>query len=285
MTAVNPGPWVDPEKTEAEPWRTHTGIVKFFEFPVPIKTMSPRAFQLYWQKHHSPNVMNVTPFAQYMRKYNTGHTYPEAITGLPAHYNQNTPFAGAAEVWVNSLDEVGNWLGHPLYEELIQPDEPRFISQEGDCEIIVAKEERLYEPELDMVENLKTKVYLLCTRKPGMDYNTFHGAASHHGTSILEQSTLRQHLQKLIISHTLREPLPLEGFEFDNIDAVFELWFDDILALQAFFAEPVYRERILPNEGELFDSTTLRAVVAKMRVVHDEFSFQPSTTQPLPFYW
>lgn len=285
MTTVSPGPWVDYEKTEAEPWLTHNGIVKFFEFPVPIKEMSPRAFHLYWQKHHSPNVMNVTAFAQYMRKYNSGHAYPEKISDLPEHYDQNTPFEGAAEVWLNSLDEVGDWLGHPLYAELIQPDEPRFISQDGDCEIIVTKEERLYEPAVDMVESLKTKVYLLTTRKQGEDYDDFHSAASAHGKLILEQASLKKHLDKLVISHKLREPLPLDGFELDNIDAVYELWFADIAAMQAFFSESDYAATILPNEENIFDVDYIRTVVAKMRVVHDEFSFQPSTTQPMPFHW
>ena len=138
MTAfVNPGPWVDPERIDPEPWRTQDGIVKFLEFPVRLPAMSSRAFHLYWQKHHSANVMNITAFAQFMRKYNSGHRYPETPPGLPAHYDAGTPFEGAAEVWVNSLGEVGDWLGNPLYEQLIRPDELRFISQEGAVEILV----------------------------------------------------------------------------------------------------------------------------------------------------
>ncbi len=285
MSVQSPGPWVDYEKTEIQPWLTHTGIVKFIEFPVRIKEMSPRAFHLYWQKHHSPNVMNVTGFAQYMRKYTNGHAYPEKTSGLPAHYKQTASFEGASEVWINSLGEVGDWLAHPHYAELIQPDEPRFISQEGDCEFIVAKEERLYEPVADMVESLKTKVYLLVKRKQGQDFKAFHAGASVHGKLILEQESLRRHLNKLVVSHKLQEPLPLEGFEMDNIDAVYELWFKDITAMQAFFSEEDYVSKIIDHEEGIFDVNNIRAVVAKIRVVHDEFSFQPSTTQPMPFSW
>ncbi|MBI1731440.1 MAG: EthD domain-containing protein [Gammaproteobacteria bacterium] len=284
MTHKNPGPWVNPEEMEAEPWRTQTGIVKFFEFPVRIPRMSHRAFHLYWQKHHSPNVMNVTVFAQFMRKYNSGHVYPEEIAGLPAHYQQNTPFEGAAEVWVNSMDEVAAWLGQPTYAELIQPDEPRFISQEGKVEIVITKEERLYEPVLDMNENLKTKLYVLVTRKPGAGYDEFHTAASAHGKLILAQESLRQRIAKLVISHALREPNP-QGFSFGKIDAVFELWFESTDSVGKFFSEADYEKKIRPNEEEILDVTNIRAVVAKMRVVHDEFSFQPSTTQPMPFEW
>ena len=80
--------------------------------------------------------MNVSSFAQFMRKDNSGHVYPEKVAGIPERYQQNTAFDGVAEVWLNSLGEVGDWLGQPSYAELIQPDEPRFISQAGDAEII-----------------------------------------------------------------------------------------------------------------------------------------------------
>lgn len=284
MTIVNPGPWVDPEKMEPEPWRTQGGIVKFFEFPVRIPQMSRRAFHLYWQKHHSPNVMNVTAFAQFMRKYNSGHVYPEPVAGLPEHYQQNTPFEGAAEVWINSLGEVGDWLGQSTYEELIQPDEPRFISQNGDNEIIVSKEERLYEPIPDMAENQLTKVYVLVRKKAEDEYDRFHSSVSALGKLILKQVSLKGYLEKFVISHKLREPHP-EGLVFDNIDAVLELWFKNRDAVKSFFSEQDYAEKILPNEKEIFHMDSVRAVVVKMRVVHDEFSFQPSTTQPLSFQW
>jgi len=127
MDIKNPGPWVDPDFIEAEPWRTQHGIVKFVEFPARIDGMSSRAFHLYWQKHHSPQAMHVTAFSQFMRKYNSTHRFPDEQVALPARYDAMSRAEGAAEVWINSLSEVGDWLGNPLYPELIQPDEPRFI--------------------------------------------------------------------------------------------------------------------------------------------------------------
>lgn len=282
MTFANPGPWVDPEKVEREPWRTQGGIVKFIEFPVRIPSMSRRAFHLYWQKHHSTNVMNITAFAQFMRKYNSGHRYPETPPGLPAHYDAVTPFEGAAEVWLNSLGEVGDWLGNPLYEQLIRPDELRFISQEGAVEIVVGKEERLFEPDPDWPENLKTKVYLIVRQGEGADYDDFHADLSRHCRTLLESAPLTQHLEKLVVTHRLRDPLP-EGMVLHDIDAVIELWFDDAGAMARFFAERDYRD-VAARERDLFTGG-VRAVAAKMRVVHDEFSFQPSTMQPLAFAW
>ena len=287
MTDPNPlpGPWVDPEVHEDAPWSTSDGIVKFFEFPVRIPAMSRRAFHLYWQRHHSPNVMNVTGFAQFMRKYNSGHVFPDPVSGLPSHYDQDTPFEGAAEVWLNSWQEVGDWLGHPLYAGLIQPDEPRFIAQDGRSAILITKEERLYEPTLDMVENGKIKLYVIFSRRADLDRGAFHQQLSHHAGAILAEDSLKEKLLKLVVSHRLPDPNPVEGLPETDIDGVLELWFDTLAQLRAFFAAPAHKNVVEPSEGTFADIDRVRAVAARMRVVHDEFSFQPSTMQPLPFLW
>ena len=279
-----PGPWVDPTVNEIEPWRSITGIVKFIEFVVPIPEMDQRAFHLYWQKHHSPNVMNVTPFSQFMRKYNTGHAYPGQVLGVPGRYRQDGPFIGAAEVWLNSEAEVGDWLGHPLYAELIQPDEPRFIAQDGRTRLLVTKEERIHVPDPDLNENDRTKVYLLYARAKSLDPESFHSGLSDVCKRIASDPAARKSLLKMTISHKLAEPNSIEGLPEADIDAVVELWFENRHRLRQFFEETVLLQ-LSQWEASSLDAVPARAVVAKMKVVHDEFSFQPSVTQPLPFDW
>jgi hypothetical protein len=259
-------------------------MVKFIEFPVRIEGMSRRTFHLYWTRHHSPHVMNATPFSQYIRKYSTSHVYPQPAEGLPAHYRHDTPFEGAAEIWINSLDDVGHWMGHPIYAELIQPDELRFIRQDGSVEVIIAKEETLYEPRRDMTETGMTKACLLVSRRPGMDHDAFHEAASAYGKLILERPALGSRLRALTVSHKLREPA-LEGFIPADIDAVFELWFGSRQDIVEFFADASFEEALRHHERQYFDVARMRAVVGRMLVIHDELSFQPSTMQPLALLW
>jgi EthD domain len=277
-------PLADYAAQESRPWASNDGIVKFLEFPVRLPTISRRAFHLYWMRHHSPHVMNVTPFSQFMRKYSTGHAYPEPVAGLPDHYRPVASFEGAAEVWMNSLTEVSTWLVHPLYRELVQPDECRFIRQDGSVEVIISKEERPYEPDADLNENDLTKVYVLVRRFPDIDHDTFHFALSEYGRAMIAPKFLRRVLRKLVISHRIREPWP-EGLVLADIDAVIELWFASRADLEQFFTDSVCRSIIAKHEHGCIDTGRVRAVVAKMRVIHDELSFQPSTTQPLSFSW
>lgn len=283
MTFNQPGPWIDYASPDPEPWQHNGGVVKLIEFPVRIAAMSRRAFQLYWMRHHSPHVMNVTAFAQYMRKYNTGLAYLDPVPGLPPHYRQNTPFDGASEVWLNSLDEVGAWLSSPVYAELIQPDEPRFISQAGLGELLIGREERLYEPEPDQHESGLTKVYVMVRARAGSDHDARHVGISRLAKRLLESPALKNQLRKLVVTHKLRPPLP-EGFPLADIDAVIELWFDDRPSIATFFGAAEYRA-LAGEEAAVIDAASIRALVARMHVVHDEFSFQPSTTQPIPFRW
>jgi hypothetical protein len=284
MTQHLPGPWVDPEPIEPKPWLHDDGIVKFMEFPVRHRSMSRRAFHLYWQRHHSPHVMNVTGFSQLMRKYTTAHVLPESLA-IPPRYLQTTAFEGVSEVWINRLDEVGAWLSHPLYAELIRPDEPRFIHQDGGSELVVVKEERLYDPERDLVESGLTKVYVLMKRRSAdLDRDAFHAALSDYGHRLIDTAALRKTLRKFVISHRLRDPRP-GGLVLSDIDAVSEMWFDHSEDVARFYSECAALLRKYPGVAPLIGFAELRVLVAKMHVVHDEFSFQPSAMQPLPFKW
>ncbi|NIB42254.1 hypothetical protein HBA55_21790 [Pseudomaricurvus alkylphenolicus] len=284
MKTVNPGPWVNPEIVEEDPWLTQKGPIKLIEFPVRNPKMSRRAFQLYWQKHHSLHVMNITSFSQFIRKYNSAHVYPESTDLLPDEFKHNSEREGASELWLDSLEDIDAWFRQPAYEELIQPDELRFLSQEKEGEFILAKEEPLFVPDLDMRESNKTKVYLLFKRNTDQSYDQFHRTLSDYGKLILEQETLRQHIIKLVVSHRLRDPLP-EGFDSSEIEGILEVWFQDSERLKNFFQDDNYTEFGGRIEVVEFNGSSAEAIVAKVRVVHDECSFQPIENQTVSFGW
>jgi hypothetical protein len=278
MPVPQPGPWTDYSVSEQEPWTGNAGVVKFLEFPVRLPAMTRRAFQLYWTRHHSCHVMNVTAFSQFMKKYVAGLAYKDPVPGLPAHYRQDTPFDGASEVWLGSLAELDDWLSCPAYAELIQPDEARFLSQEGLNELLLGKEERLHEPHPDLHEQGLTKVYLLLNAVDATNHDAAHAGISELARDILAHESLRRRLRKLVVTHRLRPPLAT-AIPVADIDAVVELWFDDLSAMSAFFADEAYLAHVR-EEPRWVDSSRIRALVARAHVVHDEFSFQPSMTQP-----
>jgi hypothetical protein len=67
--------------------------------------------------------------------------------------------------------------------------------------------------------------------------------------------------------------------------AVIEFWFDDSKGLAEFFGSAAYLEQVAPYEAEAYDMLSIRALVTRLQVIHDEFSFQPTTMQPFGFRW
>jgi len=284
MKQVNPspGPWVDPDHLDGSAWTATRGPVKFLEFPVRIPEMSHRAFHLYWQRHHSPHVMNATGFSQFMRKYSTAHVYPEPSQGLPPHYMQDTPFEGAAEVWLSGLEEVERWLSHPLYAELIQPDEPRFIRQDGAVEVVITREEKVLPLKPDGAETGLVKVLAIQTRSEGMGRIEFHEQLSALARHMVKFGSLRHRIAAFTVSHRIADPY-LDWMPPTNIDAVAEFWFSSRDEMAAFFSDPLFAASFGASEQQLLRGGHARTLVTRVHVVHDEYSFQPTLTQPQPF--
>lgn len=280
----SPGPWVDPEHQYGSAWTATRGPVKFLEFPVRIPEMSHRAFHLYWQRHHSPHVMNATGFSQFMRKYSTAHVFPERSAGLPPHYTQDTPFEGAAEVWLSGLEEVGKWLSHPIYAELIQPDEPRFIRQDGSVEVVITREEKVLPIDRDKAETGLVKVLAMYARRDGMGRSEFHERVSALARAMVEIDALRTRISALTVSHRIADPY-VDWLPSTTIDAVAEFWFGCRTDMRAFFDDPGFAASFGTSEQQLLQQGRARAVVTRVHVVHDEYSFQPTLVQPQGLSW
>jgi hypothetical protein len=279
---AHPGP-LNGDVSDATPWRHSTALVKFLEFPVRKPGLSRRDFHLYWQRHHSPHVMNITEFSRYMRKYVSAHGYEQPVAGLPARLPQSTPFDGASEVTLNSLDEIPAWLGHPLYPELIQPDELRFISQEGLGCVLLTREERIVEVALDAPESGLVRLYVLLTRQSSAEREGFHAAVSAQVRK-LAAADRRSLFAQVVVNHRLPDPLPLE-LPAPGVDAVVSLGFADIETMRAVIAAPEVEAMWASLEASVADASLTRALVTRVFVVHDELSFQPTAVQPRSFSW
>ena len=266
------------------PWADRRGTIKFIELAVPAPHLSRQQFHLYWQRHHSPHVMNCTAFSRFMRKYVTTHALAGAVDVVPAHYVVASPFEGVAEVWLDSLDEAIKWLSHPIYSELIQPDEMRFIDQTGKVEIFIAREEYILRPAAGMPETGRVKVHAIYRRRDGLAPAQFHAQLSQAAHAATRDPVFASRLRQLVISHRLPDPQP-DGLPIAPIDAVAELWFDSLADARDFFTSPEYVDTLGRAEMSLSAGGVARSVVAMAHVVHDEYSFQPTVTQPHSFPW
>jgi hypothetical protein len=284
MTSIDGRPGPLAERDEApQPWRRRDGVVKFLEFPVRKPGMTHRAFHLYWQRHHSPHVMNVTGFSRHMRKYVSAHGYDGPVSGLPQRYRQDAPFDGASEVWINGLEEVSSWLGHPQYAELIQPDEARFLCQSGRGRVLLVREETVLDVMQDAPESGLVRVYLQLEARPGVARDTVHAACSAFART-LATGSLNERPRQVLVNHRIEEPLPIE-LPAPGVDVVLALGFTRQDHATSFLAHPDIESGWAGLREIVTDVDAIPALMARVCVVYDEFSFQATMTQPKSFSW
>lgn len=281
MAHANPGPWVNHELRSREPWDSHDGIIKLLEFPKRRREMSQRAFHLYWQRHHSPHVMNLTPFAQYIRKYTTTHVLDRHSVRCPDNY-ETSAADGVGEIWVNRISELEDWFSQDCYADLIASDEAVFLSEDSPPMVFLAKEEILFDEDPDLRESNCVKAFLVLTAPKPNSYNEVHANISNFGRVLATLAESVPQLKRVAISHRLEDPLPLE-FESCDIDGAIELHFESRDALTGFFTSAHYKDIHDESLIGTLSSYTRQFIAGHLLAIHDEFSFQPTTTQPLPF--
>jgi len=88
-----------------------------------------------------PLVQSVTEFSRYVRKYVQGHSVSERVPGFPPPVF--TPFDGIAELWFDSVADIGKAFSEPRYLETIRPDELKFLDLPN-CTIFVVEEVAIY---------------------------------------------------------------------------------------------------------------------------------------------
>ena len=99
--------------------------------------MSEAEFHHYWRNIHGPLVKSVAEFSRYIRKYVQGHTVSDPVPGFPPPISP--PFDGIAELWFDSVVDIGKAFAEPRYLEIIRPDELKFLDL-ATCSIFVVEE-------------------------------------------------------------------------------------------------------------------------------------------------
>ena len=86
--------------------------------------LTSQEFHRYWREEHWPLAKSVPEFFRYVRKYVQSHALEGPVPGLPAY---EPAFDGFAEIWFDSIEDMGRAFAEPRYLEIIRPDEKRFL--------------------------------------------------------------------------------------------------------------------------------------------------------------
>ena len=111
------------------------------------------------------------------------------------------------------------------------------------------------------------KIIVCAVRKPGLSHAQFDSYwREQHAAVIKSVPEFTRHVRRYMQNHRAAEDTPFLGV--GAYDGVAELWFDDMAALNAAFAEPRYLEVIRMDELRFVDmERTVSMVTAELEVI------------------
>ena len=96
------------------------------------------------------------------------------------------------------------------------------------------------------------KFTILLTRKPTLTRDEFVDHHRNvHADLFMSVSAVQANVRRYVQQHAL--PVELPGLPPVKYDGITELWFDDADGIARVFTDPVYLERIRPDEASFLD--------------------------------
>ena len=111
------------------------------------------------------------------------------------------------------------------------------------------------------------KIIVCAVRKPGLSHAQFDSYwREQHAAVIKSVPEFTRHVRRYVQNHRAAEDTPFLGV--GAYDGFAELWFEDMAALNAAFAEPRYLEVIRIDELKFVDmERTVSMVTAELQVI------------------
>jgi uncharacterized protein (TIGR02118 family) len=99
--------------------------------------LSHEEFLRHWRERHTPLLLGLPEFMRHLRRY--VHGYPAGPFAADATGAE--PFDGAAEMFFDSVEDMGRAFALPCYRERIRPDEERFLDLPRCAALVVTEAE------------------------------------------------------------------------------------------------------------------------------------------------
>lgn len=216
-------------------------------FASPKPGMSEEEFQHYWLEIHAVKYASKIP---QIKRYLIDTIIPFG-KGL-----KEPPFSGVAEIWLENEEEQLKSLQTKEFLEGARLDEPNWaafwltIGLDTDAHVL------LKGPPLTR-DTTWVKLIILNKRKEGVPLKAYRNYCLEvHAPFVLELPGLRRYLQ----CHS-KDALYTMGES--RFDGAWQLWFDDVQALEKALGSSQYKEKVEPDLENFVETRYLFGMVVK----------------------
>ncbi len=108
-------------------------MVKLFALLRRRPGLGPEEFRAHWRDVHGPLIASTPELARHVVRYEQHPRHrPDALSGTDG-------VDGVAVQWFDSIDDFVAFISEPAYQELIAPDERRFLDIDA-IEFVITEE-------------------------------------------------------------------------------------------------------------------------------------------------
>ncbi|MGE3774171.1 MAG: EthD family reductase [Gammaproteobacteria bacterium] len=220
-------------------------MLHVFYFITRKKSLDDAAFHRYWKEVHGPIVKKIGALKRYVQL----HRVP-----FP---NQNSPYDGAAEVWVENEAALDAIMRDPAYLDGALADEPNFIDMS--CTEWLTAEDHVF---IDGAPP-PTAVKMVFPLKRQRHFSHAEGKRywlDVHGPIVAAVPGLCRYVQSHTIDAAYRYAEP-------RWDGVAQLWLDGVAAVEKMLVDPAFKEVAWADTVKFVDMKTIESFVGEEHVV------------------
>jgi uncharacterized protein (TIGR02118 family) len=224
-------------------------VIKVYALLPKRPDITAEQFHEHWSTIHREHALRISS----LRRYVQAHRIHEDLAGIPTSHYEGVP-----EVWYDSREAAIGQNSDPDYTEYAQKDEPNFVDMTGIA--WVHTDERLLRDDLPLEQDTDVaKLLLFVTRTAGSTPEQF----AERWPEVAAELAAATGVRRAAFATTL----PAQYAEMDpSYDGVLELWWPDLDALRAGWAE--HGRGLLDGLSSVADVDRSRAHVAyELRVI------------------
>lgn len=200
-------------------------------YAAPKPGMSVQEFQDYWVHKHAVEFASKLPG---IRKYSVDTFFDWGADPAPSL------FAGCAEIWMDSVDDLMVAFQSPEYLKGARADEPNWAAFWMTVSLVTETHTVLAGPP-DSRDSTAVKMMVLVKRKEGLDVPAFQAAMRDvQGPKLAALPGVRRCDACLV-------PDPFYATAETPYDGAAVLWFDDRAAAEAALASDVWTQQVEPG--------------------------------------
>ncbi len=237
-------------------------MIKIVELLVRKPAMTRAEFSDHWLNVHGPLAMSIPEIKRHNVKYVQSHT----VGGHPFAADEEAPFDGAAEIWLDSIETARALLSEPKFEEVVFPDEEKFLDRDK-TEILVLTEHLVYQRPGAPIHG-GVKLFEVPVRREGMTRAECHRHwYDVHGPMVLDTPSMVANLRRYVQAHSVEDDaVPTIGPM--RYDGLAELWFDSVDDLRACFGDE-YSASVHLDEPNFVNLDRATAFVATEHIINE----------------